>query len=758
MSSRLPSHRQPIRLWSSRSGVVVASLAALAVTVTLSTGGVFENDSTTVPQVVALPSAPAVTTDVFEETLEVDVEAVAANAKAKAAQPVPDLSKMTLDQLQAYSAKMQAEFVTASLAYEQSRTQVAQAQVAADTAQSASEDADEDATRARDAYANQITSTYQSGIVSNPLVRAMSGGEDSISEMMENMAVVQQVNDATGDIVEDMDAARVRATKAAETAQRLEDKAAQAEQDAEGLLSNIQSRAAQVAAAAGEALADANGSGPLFASAEQKARNDAARTQWKAYKLEMRAALARKGLAIPWAARLTERGRFPKTLDRLVDDQGRRVPGMAVVRLRKKTVTVLPRETVAAVDVAFRAVGKPYVAGNEGPETYDCSGLTASVWPRPYSFTGVSPANQLASTTKVRPATMQVGDLAFFTAPGDGVQHVGLNLGGNLVVTADASRQQVGVQQVTGDVFAATRPTLPRKGKNSVPVSTADAVTRCGGAEVPDSPNAMVWPIPEDGFSFSATFGEAGSLWSSGYHTGLDFSAPIGTPVKAAKAGTVIVEASSWAGPQHVLIDHGDGLQTTYAHMSTALVTTGDHVVAGQVIGAVGVEGNVTGPHLHFEVVVQGVKVDPMLFLSGGGGSGSWGGFSNGMIPVSALCPLTGAPGHALRCDAASAWNAMAAAYKRDLGSALCITDSYRTYQSQVTLYGQKPSLAAIPGTSNHGWAMATDLCGGIESWGTREHEWMVANAPKFGWIHPDWAVQGGGREEPWHWEFGEIS
>jgi cell wall-associated NlpC family hydrolase len=134
-------------------------------------------------------------------------------------------------------------------------------------------------------------------------------------------------------------------------------------------------------------------------------------------------------------------------------------------------------------------------------------------------------------------------------------------------------------------------------------------------------------------------------------------------------------------------------------------------------------------------------------------GGRSWGGYPNGLIPPSALCPL-GEGGHALRCDAAAAYRAMGAAFAAALGEPLCITDSYRTYEGQVRLYGEKPALAAVPGTSNHGWGLAVDLCGGIETFGTREYAWMVANAGRFGWLHPTWADPGNGREEPWHWEY----
>ena len=134
-------------------------------------------------------------------------------------------------------------------------------------------------------------------------------------------------------------------------------------------------------------------------------------------------------------------------------------------------------------------------------------------------------------------------------------------------------------------------------------------------------------------------------------------------------------------------------------------------------------------------------------------GSRAWGGYPNGLIPPSALCPL-GVAGHALRCDAAAAWRAMSAAYRSAYGTPMCITDSYRGYASQVRLYGEKPALAAVPGTSNHGWGLAVDLCGGIDSYGSAQYSWMTANAGRFGFVHPTWADPGNGREEPWHWEY----
>jgi hypothetical protein len=129
--------------------------------------------------------------------------------------------------------------------------------------------------------------------------------------------------------------------------------------------------------------------------------------------------------------------------------------------------------------------------------------------------------------------------------------------------------------------------------------------------------------------------------------------------------------------------------------------------------------------------------------------------YGNGQIPLFVLCPIVTAPGELLRADAAYAFNRLSRAYVTTFGAPICVTDSYRSYEDQVRVYAEKPDLAARPGTSNHGWGTATDLCGGIEQFGSATHAWMLANAPLFGWFHPAWAEPGGSKPEPWHWEFG---
>ncbi|MEP7763863.1 M15 family metallopeptidase [Sanguibacter sp. 25GB23B1] len=110
-----------------------------------------------------------------------------------------------------------------------------------------------------------------------------------------------------------------------------------------------------------------------------------------------------------------------------------------------------------------------------------------------------------------------------------------------------------------------------------------------------------------------------------------------------------------------------------------------------------------------------------------------------------------------LRSDAAAAFEALNVAYRGRFGQNISITDSYRTYDQQVALKAQKGNLAATPGTSNHGWALAVDLGGGINtSFTSVQYLWMSSNAPRYGWINPAWAKPGPGyqKSEPWHWEF----
>lgn len=125
----------------------------------------------------------------------------------------------------------------------------------------------------------------------------------------------------------------------------------------------------------------------------------------------------------------------------------------------------------------------------------------------------------------------------------------------------------------------------------------------------------------------------------------------------------------------------------------------------------------------------------------------------NGSIATSEMCELPQS-GETLHPDAAEAWWRLNRSYRQEFGSDVCLTDSYRSLGEQETLYAAKPGLAAAPGTSNHGMAVAVDVCGGVETGYGAAHEWFDTQAGRFGWQNPSWAQPGGSRPEPWHWEY----
>ncbi|MFG2318953.1 MULTISPECIES: M23 family metallopeptidase [Streptomyces] len=123
---------------------------------------------------------------------------------------------------------------------------------------------------------------------------------------------------------------------------------------------------------------------------------------------------------------------------------------------------------------------------------------------------------------------------------------------------------------------------------------------------------------PVVGGTVGTPYHQSGSMWSSGYHTGTDFVVPTGTSLKAVGAGTVV--SAGWGGAygNQVVIQLADGHYAQYAHLSSLSVSAGQSVTAGQQVGLSGATGNVTGPHLHFEIRTTpdyGSDIDPIAFL-----------------------------------------------------------------------------------------------------------------------------------------------
>lgn len=285
------------------------------------------------------------------------------------------------------------------------------------------------------------------------------------------------------------------------------------------------------------------------------------------------------------------------------------------------------------------------------------------------------------------------------------------------------------VKAVTAAVDVLGRPYVPRQGGEGPAAYSCDGLVR-------------------------AAYGAAG--------IGLPASAgeqlAVAAPIQAADAqpGDLVFLGPARYGVQGVgIVLDGRTMLTADARMAGVVVT--DLPAGDSVLGVARPSLPATAPrqvpqHSDGGLVWRcgGVELPPR---AAGEAAGAWGGFPNGFIPLTALCPI-GIGSHVLRCDGAESFAAMNAAFAAFAGRPLCVTDSYRTFDGQVRLYGIKPALAAVPGTSNHGWGLAVDMCGGVQSFGTPEYGWMATNAPAFGWSNPPWAQPGRGREEPWHWEF----
>lgn len=140
------------------------------------------------------------------------------------------------------------------------------------------------------------------------------------------------------------------------------------------------------------------------------------------------------------------------------------------------------------------------------------------------------------------------------------------------------------------------------------------------GGFLPDpNEHGFIFPVDVSGFVYlSSPYGMRYHPISGNYtmHNGVDFAAYLGTPTYAAKSGVVTTARYGSGWGNYVVINHGDGFSTLYAHFDTIKVSEGDIVSRGQIIGTVGSTGNSTGPHLHFTMYYNGDTVNPMLYVS----------------------------------------------------------------------------------------------------------------------------------------------
>lgn len=164
--------------------------------------------------------------------------------------------------------------------------------------------------------------------------------------------------------------------------------------------------------------------------------------------------------------------------------------------------------------------------------------------------------------------------------------------------------------KASGDAASSPKKTAPQKteAEKAETTSTTQSADTSGSG----------FTLPVEGATVGTGYKTPGGMWSSGYHTGVDFIVPTGTSLKAVGAGTVV--SAGWGGAygNQVVIQLADGHYAQYAHLSQLSVSAGQTVSEGQQIGLSGATGNVTGPHLHFEIRTgpdYGSDIDPLAYL-----------------------------------------------------------------------------------------------------------------------------------------------
>lgn len=387
----------------------------------------------------------------------------------------------------------------------------------------------------------------------------------------------------------------------------------------------------------------------------------------------------------------------------------------------EQPAVVLPQETVRMVGAVLRRIGSPYTTKIRS-KSFMCNRLLFNI-DGGYDLHGTL-SGLYARTVEVSAATRQIGDLVFLANKASGIHHVGMYVGDNKMVDATGLRYTVGVSQVPDKVFAYTRPALGL-GRNVAPKGSKKPTHLC------NTPRAVsdgwAWPMGKGTYRFSAAFGQAGRMWSSGFHTGQDFGAPAGTPVYASRGGVVSLTETGWAGTL-ITVTGNNKMSETYAHTSRQFVKEGQRVKTGDKIAAVGSRGNTTGPHLHFEIHRAGTPVDPIPLLlkspTAVSNLPAWGGYGNGLIPDPVLCD--GPTGGVLRCDAATVLNHVA--HIAPNGVTVNVARGYEPLSQQIDVADGR--LTGVPGTSLYGWGTRIDV--------KNPSKWLTKTLMKTWWEQVD--------------------
>ncbi|MFI1014737.1 M23 family metallopeptidase [Streptomyces sp. NPDC020965] len=231
-------------------------------------------------------------------------------------------------------------------------------------------------------------------------------------------------------------------------------------------------------------------------------------------------------------------------------------------------------------------------------------------------------------STEEEPKAAEADEKASFAAMGLATQEVGAEQSG----TGEALRSRILLQaeqqqtQAAAEARAAAERAAEVKAKAEAEKKAKEKAKAAAEAKKKAEAEAAKkaeaerlaksYTMPLSSYLITATYGQSGSSWSSGQHTGLDFSASAGTPLKAVGSGTIKSAGYSGSYGYRVVLELNDGTEIWYAHLSSMSVGAGQKVATGENVGRVGSTGNSSGDHLHMEVFTPGGSpMNPMAWL-----------------------------------------------------------------------------------------------------------------------------------------------
>ncbi|MFD7404548.1 M23 family metallopeptidase [Streptomyces sp. NPDC059866] len=234
------------------------------------------------------------------------------------------------------------------------------------------------------------------------------------------------------------------------------------------------------------------------------------------------------------------------------------------------------------------------------------------------------------SDTSGETATAPLSSLGMTTADtAQGTTDAGEALRTRIIAQAEQQQDQVDTKAATAAKVAAEKAAAEAAAKAEQEAEAKAAAEKAKAEEEARQKAeaerlaqlAKQYALPTSSYTITSSFGQAGALWSSGYHTGLDFAAPTGTPLKAVHSGTITEAGWNGSYGYKTVLTLDDGTEVWYAHQSSINVSVGQKVTTGEVIGRVGATGNVTGAHLHLEVHPDGAGsgIDPLAWLQSKG-------------------------------------------------------------------------------------------------------------------------------------------